>query len=329
MILNLFRNSQPPVLILAPLLMLGVWISAWSGEGIVVVRNPMPLYHLLLHSMEYFPIWFPAFLGYCLTLSQAAHLNYLLNKHEVLYKNSYLPALFYILFAGLIPQFLSFHPVIIVNSILIFVIDKLLRIYKHPSPLPLIFDSGFLIGLASLFFLPAITFFLLFAGSILILKTFSWRDWFVGLFGLLLPYFFTFIYYFWIGELQQLKDRLWFTDIRQIWDTGGLILQGYRITIIVVALLFILTILRIRANFYKNVTRVRNFQQVIFIFLLVALFSLAIGGSDLLYRFSILVIPISTMISYYFLATKKAWWAETLFWLLAGTLLLNHISNLM
>src|SRR5687767_15526603 len=74
-----------------------------------------------------------------------------------------------------------------------------------------------------------------------------------------MPYFFTFIYYFCIVELQQLKDRLWFIDIRQIWDTGGLIIQGYRITIIVVAFLFILTILLFFFYFYGDLRDLHSF----------------------------------------------------------------------
>src|SRR5687767_15186817 len=74
-----------------------------------------------------------------------------------------------------------------------------------------------------------------------------------------MPYFFTFIYYFCIVELQQLKDRLWFIDIRQIWDTGGLIIQGYRITIIVVAFLFILTILLFFFYYYGDLRDLHSF----------------------------------------------------------------------
>ena len=116
-------------------------------------------------------------------------------------------------------------------------------------------------------------------------------------------------------------------SIRQlIWDAGGIVLQGYRITIAVVSVLMILTFYRIRQNFYKNAARIRNFQQVIFIFLMVSLLSLALTGSVAEYRFVMLTIPVSIMISYYFLAGKKAWINEMLFWVLMATLILNHLN---
>jgi hypothetical protein len=192
--------------------------------------------------------------------------------------------------------------------------------------LPLAFDTCFLIGVATLVYLPAISFFLLFATSVLILKTFAWRDWLVGLTGLLLPFFFALVYYFWIDGIQELKERFLIGNISQLIDAGGMVLQGYRITLVVVGILMGLTLYRISKNFYKNVNRIRNFQQVIFMFLLVALISLAFSGSAAVYRFAILTIPISIMVSYYFLAGKKVWINEALFWVLMATLVLNHLN---
>jgi len=289
----------------------------------------MPLYNVVFSILSQWPPWVGVLFGILLTTSQVFHLNYIVQKHEVLYKNSYLPALFYLILMAIIPQFLTFHPVLIANTFLIFILDKLFRIYKNPAALSLAFDTCFLISIATLFYLPAISFFLLFAISILILKTFSWRDGIVGLIGLALPLFFTFIYYFWIDGLDELADKFFLKNIRQLWGTGGLVLQGYRITLALVSFIFILTLIRIRQNFYKNVTRIRNFQQVIFILLTVTLISLLFtAGSVAIYRFSILVIPLATMISYYFLAAKKQWWTEVLFWLLLGTLIFNHVNIL-
>jgi hypothetical protein len=328
MVVNLFKNSQPLAFVLIPVFMLIAWISAWQGGSDIVVKNPMPLYNIVVSFINTLPGWFAGFLGFLLTTSQVLHINYIIKKHEVLYKNSYLPALFYMIFIAIIPQFLSFHPVMFANSILIFALDKLFRIYKDPSPLQLVFDSCFLISLATLFYLPAIAFFLMFAVSILILKTFSWRDWIVGLIGLMLPIFFVALYYFWVDDLDEMKSKFILNNILQLWDTSGLILQGYRITLALVSVIFILTLIKVRQNFYKNATRIRNFQQVIFIFLFVALASLAFSGSVAVYRFSILTIPLATMISYYFLATQKAWLTETLFWLLMFTLIFNHTNAL-
>ncbi len=327
MIVSTFKNSQLAAYVLIPIFMGVLWFLSWHGSSDLLIENPMPLYNVVVWMLGGIPKWLTGFLGFLIATSQVYHLNYVIGKHEVLYKNSSLPALFLILFLGMIPQFLTFHPVLLANSIFIFALDKLFKLYKNPSPLPIIFDSGFLIGIATLFYLPSITFVLLIAISIFILKTFAWRDWIVGFMGLVLPFFFTFVYYFWVGGLPELNARFFPKDISQLIDTRSIMLQGYRITISVIAVILFLTFWRIRENFYKNATRIRNFQQIILMFLLVAIASLAFTGSASIYRYSILAIPLATMISYYFLSAKKAWWSELLFWILVGTLVFNHINS--
>ena len=326
--LNLFKNSQPVSYVLVPAFLALVWLAGWLGGSSVIMTNPKPLYALLLKFVILLPSWFPALLGIALVTTQAVNLNYLVGRHEVLYKKSYLPALFFIIFASIIPSFTSFQPVLIVNTILIFVIEKLFRLYKSASPLPLIFDACFLIATASLIYLPAIAFVLLFIISVLILKTFAWRDWFVGLLGLMLPYFFMALFYFLVFDLDLFFRELMPGNILTMWETEAIILKGYTVTIIVVLFVFLITINKIRVNFYKNATRIRNFQQVIFIFMVVAIITLALTPSYGSYRFSILAIPLAVIISYYFLASKQSWWNEVLFWSLIATLTFNYISVL-
>lgn len=300
-------------------------VLSWRGPGDYLVQNAMPLYDLALCLVTELPEWLTGLLVYLILLSQIYHLNYVAGRHEVLYRNSYLPMLFFMVLLIMIPPFMTFHPVLLINTILIFILDKLFRVYKNPSPLPSIFDAGFLIGIAILIYLPAISLVLLFILSLLILKTFSWRDWAIGFIGLLLPFFFAFVYYFWTGETDQLASKFLLNDLSQYWNTGAMAFKEYRVTIVVITLLMALTMNRIRLNFYKNTTRIRNFQQVIFIFLAVGLLSLALTGSVAVYRFAILTIPIAVMISYYFLAGKKKWWNELLFWLLIGVVVFNQL----
>lgn len=326
MIIRIFKESHPVSFLIIPVFIGIFLLLAWSDPGNYVVQNPMPLYNLLQAAVMVLPEWLAGLIVAALLISQVFHLNHVVAKHEVLYKNSYLPMLFFAVFLVVLPPFMNFHPVLFVNTVLIFILDKLFRIYKNPAPLPLVFDTCFLIGVATLIYLPAISLFVLFAIGILILKTFSWRDWLIGVLGLVLPFFFIFLSYFWYDRLGELRNLLIPDDITSMWDARGIALQGYRITIAVVSVVMLLTLYRIRQNFFKNATRIRNFQQVIFIYLGVALLSLAFTGSAAVYRFAILTIPISIMISYYFLAGKKAWINEVLFWLLIATVVVNYVS---
>jgi hypothetical protein len=326
MIIRIFKESHPVSFIVAPVFVLLFLLVSWQGAGEYIVRNPMPLYDLVVASFSGLPEWISGLVVFLILVSQVFHLNHVIGKHEVLYKNSYLPALIYMILIVMIPQFMALHPVLLVNSILIFILDKLFRLYKNPVTLPLIFDLFFLGGVATLIYLPAIALFVLYVIAILILKPFSWRDWPVGLTGFLLPFFFAFLYFFWVDALPELQNRFMLDDISQYWDPEGMMLRGYRITIGLVAVIILLSIIRIRQNFYKNSNRVRSYQQVIFLFLMVGLLTLAVTGSASVYRFAIVTIPVSIMVSYYFLSSKKSWWSELVFWVMIATLILNHWS---
>ena len=274
--------------------------------------------------MKNFPKPTYGVVGCVLLGTQAFHFNYVLNKHEVLYKASWLPALSYIIIASLLPPFLWFHPILMVNSILIFALDKIFALYKNATPLSLDFNSCFLLALASLFYLPAIVLFLIYVIGIIILRPFSWRDWVVGLLGFALPFFFAFLYYFLNDELQDFYSRVFITGISKQLDIKHIFTYQYTYSVVIVGIIFFLSLIRLQSNYYKNVTKARLIQQLLLMLLVVGIFSVLLSHDEQLYRFSILAMPLSTYIAYYFLSGKKAWVVELVFLVLAITWLWNY-----
>ena len=197
MLIRSFRTTQIFPLVILVVLSATMWFVSKSGTYEIVAANGMPLYDLIVKALTFIPPVLSVFLAFLLFTSQALHINHVINKHEVLYKQSWLPALMFIIIAGLFPPFLWIHPILFVNSLLIFVFDKLFSLYKHPTPLALAFDGAFLLSLSALFYLPTIFLFLFYILCIIILRPFSWRLWSVSFMGLLLPFFFAFFYYFW------------------------------------------------------------------------------------------------------------------------------------
>ncbi len=324
MIIKLFKGQQPLVFIILPVAILLVWLFSGFHYFAIAADNGMPLYSLVVSVVSDWPSWGLSLLGFLIIGSQCLHLNWILNRYEVLYKTSYLPALIYFVFSAFLPQFVIFHPMLFVNSIMLFVLDKLMRLYKNPSPLAIDFDSCLLISIASMFYFPALIFCLLFFISLSILKPFSWRDWVVGFMGLVLPYFFVFVIYFLQDHLRGFIEILISTPINRRIEMKRLIPEGYQVTVTVISALFIATILRLRNNFYKNDIRTRNYQQVIFFFILTSVACALATKEDMLFRLSIITIPLSVLVSYYFLSIKKAWFAETIFLILLATMIFNY-----
>lgn len=323
MIAGIFKSKQPVAILLLPAFAIGIFTIAFFNVAPPVVELPMPFYSMIQSGISQMPPVLSFVIACLLVISQAWHLNTVVNNREVLYKTSYLPALFYVVFCSIIPSFMGLHPVLVVQSIMIFALDKIFKLYKHPAPLPLCFDIGFLISLASLVYFPSFAYFLFFAVSLVILRPFELRTWVTAILGLAAPWFFTAFYFFMSDSLNVFENILSQFRVEQKPDLSAIDVQGITTTLIVISLCLAAALLKLRGNFYKNVIRTRSFQWIILILLLftlgVPLFSL---DKDL-YEFSMASIPLSVLIAYFFLAVKREWLTESLFVILLVLLVFN------
>jgi len=323
MLIRICKTTQPTPVILIVIISVVIRFLAFNECEKLADENGMPLYDLIWQFMHAGGKYVVLVTGFILTTTQAIHLNYVLNKHAVLYKNSWLPALMYSVLSGLLPLFLSFHPIILVNTILIFALDQIFSLYKTDHSLSSIFNIGFLLAIGALIYLPSIVMFILFIAAILILRPFSWREWIVSIMGFLLPFFLAFLYYFMTNHLMEFYQRLVVTGINKKPDLKHIFTYQYSISLILTGVLFVLSIFRLQANYYKNVTKSRLIQQLLFIMIIVGFISVVVSLDDQLYRFSILAIPFSVYLAYYFLSGKKEWINETTFLVLLITWMYN------
>jgi hypothetical protein len=320
--IKLLKSNPALAFVLVPLFVIFIWVQTYI-TGLQVIPNGMPLYSVLL-------FWLPPVntLGYCvialvLVLFQAFYFNYILNKNEIISKNSWIFSLFYMLLMSLLPQFLVFHPMMIGMTIIVIVFEKIFNLYKSNNALAINFDIGLLISLAALFYFPLIVVYLLYMIALIILKPFAWRDWIVGLMGLVLPFFFMFTYYFLTDQFQYLTATFYDENINNQIDWWRLIPRGFSITIAYVSILLALAVFQLTGNFGKNVIRIRNLQQVLLIFIIVGGILLLITRDTHLFRFTILCLPFAFLLTYYFTTVKKIWYAEVLFWLLIANMVYN------
>lgn len=324
MLIRSFRTTQIFPLVMLVILSALMWYVSKSSSYNIVAANGMPLYDLTISALAFLPSGLTAFFAFLLFTSQAIHINYVVNKHEVLYKPSWLPALMYIFIAGLFPPFLWIHPILFVNSLLIFVFDKIFSLYKNPAPLSISFDGAFLLSLTALFYLPAVFLFLFYILCVLILRPFSWRLWIVSFLGLTLPFFFAFFYYFWNDELMSFYEKVFVSGIKRQIDLTHLFNVKYILSVVIVGLLFILSLLKLQTNYFKNVTKARLIQQLLVLLIPIGIISVLFSRDDSLYRYCIIVLPISIYLAYYFLSGKKGWVMEVMFLLLCASWIYNY-----
>ncbi len=312
MIVNAFKESNPIGYLIA-ILGLGAALVFWGHfEVMVDPSESMPLYRVLTSVVSHLPGWGVGCLVFLLIGSQAYHWNTVATNHEVLYKKSLLPLLLFIVYAASLPVFLSLNPVLPVISLTVIILDKLFKIYKNQNPLSLVFDAAFLSGICTLFWFPALLLIPFLLIAVVILKPINLRDIVVLMIGFCTPFILAFVCLFFfdkgpIGEILFPFSRLEF----QLNPMEVMQKEGFFISMVIVTM--ILSVWRINRNFYKNATRVRIYQQTVFLLLLFIIIGVWASGKDHGYGYYFMSIPFATLVPYYFLAGKKKWWSEIFF----------------
>ncbi|MBS7566576.1 beta-carotene 15,15'-monooxygenase [Mucilaginibacter sp. Bleaf8] len=244
-------------------------------------------------------------------LVQSLLINYLVNYHNLLGKPSFLPALMYAVLSGLFTPFLVLSAPLICNFLVIWMLHKLLYLYKAEDAKSTVYDLGMIAALGTLFYLPFVYQFIVVWIALVVLRPFDWRDWAASILGYLTVFFFIAVYYY-------LHDDL--VNFHKIWLPLGAPFKGISafdrydyFLLIPVGFIVVLGLFRLQENFFKSFVLVRKaFQLLLFIFLIAGA-SFYVRPEFGISHFLICTVPISIFFAYYFLYAGKPWFYETLF----------------
>ena len=253
---------------------------------------------------------------------QALILNQIIIKHKFFHGSSYLPAFFYVILMSLFAEFVTLNEVLIANTFLLFALEKLFVISKKERPLVQIFDTGILLSIASLFYLPSIFFFLHFFVIIALLRTFVWREWIIGLSGIIIPHFLVGTYFFLTDQLPlfieyHITDQIRLSTFELRYNAIMLASAG------LVLLLVLLASFMVQASFLRSVVQIRNYFVIVFWSLIISILSILIQPDYKMTHYILLAIPVSILLGYYFGELRSHLLAE----ILATSLLLLVCAN--
>lgn len=313
LIIRLFKSSQTPPLFLVPVITLLLVLFNIYTQGVVIIKdmNHGVLYALLLDSKINGIKWAVPALIFVLITIQAYLFNTLINRFEVLYKNSNIPVIIFIILYGLIPDFLSLSPFILVNTLMPLALWKIFALYKSERPVTRAFDTGFVFSLMILCYLPMALLVVFMYLCIAILRPFNWREWVASALGLATPAILLFTIL-----LVTNKMHLRITEVNTDTWLPVIKLQSlswhYILPALVIAIILFLSFLKLYANYSKNVIRMRKFQLCFMLLLIFLLLIILIPVQQSAARFSLLIPPLCLFLSYYFIAIRKVWWFEIL-----------------
>lgn len=239
-----------------------------------------------------------------LLLFQALYFNRLINFYKIINRPSYLPAFSYILISSLFVEFTLLTSALIANTFLLLALANIFSWYKKEKVTAPVFDTAFLVSVASLFFFPYIVFFLFVLAALMVMRRFNLREYIVALIGLLLPYYFIGVYFFWEGRLPEFLHSLTISELR--FNTQGMERNTRIITMVIpVAAVIVWTVIYLQANFFRMVVQVRNYLILLTWFFAVGVFSLLVQFDAELYHFLWLAIPAGLAFSVFFTEFRR------------------------
>lgn len=127
--------------------------------------------------------------------------------HRLSDRQNLFPGLFIGLLGLALPQFVGLAAFHVANLFLLVSLTQLLQIYGTREQAPAIFNAGFWLGLATLFVPNYLWFLLPVLFGLSLLRAIRTREVLMIVIGLLLPWFFCAVYYFWHDALGYFVDR--------------------------------------------------------------------------------------------------------------------------
>jgi len=305
MIVGFFKQNQTSSILLVPIVAIGFWITGFIHPIPALNKNAMPLFDWLCRATQGYPFIQTLFSCFLL-IGEAFFINHLCNKHNILSKKTYFPALLYVILMSCSNLFITLHPLLLANLFVLLSLDRIISSYHKDEAFAHVFDAGFYIGIASLFYFPAVILFPMVWVGLIVIRTFVWREWIISFLGLMLPYLFILTYYFWFDKVDLfLLDKIFFpaSDAKYSIESEPL---SFIILSVFLLLLIVLSFFKLTQGLPVNTILSRNIL-VVFIWM-IALSFLAFLMAPLLNLryFSFMAIPLTVYVSHYFLAAKKS-----------------------
>jgi len=248
--------------------------------------------------------WLPDLIALLLVLLQALLLNILSARFRVSKEVTMFPGVFYILLMSTLPSFLHLSPILMGNTFLILGVSSLFNAYKKSSVADSIFNVGFWIGMASLFYFSNFIFLLLPIFGLATLRNVRLSEIFMVIIGMITPLFLVGTIFYIANDFSGFYQNtfingfgFWSFDLVSHWSNY------------VPLVLFVILILVVFGSgniyFQKQSIRSQKNIQILYYFIVISLLTILIQKEIRLEQFLLLAIPLSLMLPLNFLEFRK------------------------
>lgn len=251
------------------------------------------------------------FVAAVLIFGQALYFNFLCSKYKLIAQTNFLPALSYILISSVFTAWFFLSPAMLCNFVLLILIDQIFSVYKKEKAADIIFNIGFTLGTAFLFYQQAVVFLFFIFIALIILRPFYLREWILMFTGTFVLVFLCGVYFYWNDELpiflKNFSVHVYLPSLPAEERRTEYILKASFF-----ALIFLISIFKINEQFRKAVVQTRNYFTTFIWFFISGLPIVFLGPQFDLQSFFWLVIPLSFGLCFWFTEVRRIALAEFL-----------------
>ncbi|MBL0145120.1 MAG: hypothetical protein IPP48_04555 [Chitinophagaceae bacterium] len=250
---------------------------------------------------------------FILLYAQAITLNKLANDQKLFAKPNYLTGMSYLLITSLFTEWQVLSAPLIISTIIIWVLSKMSNLYNTQNAKTDLFNIGLVIGIGTFFYFPSVAFLLLVLFGLALIRPFKLAEWVIALLGVITPYYFLLAYVFIADKWQGYTfpgfaiTRPFFNQTNLAYIAIGLVLGASAF-----GLLFV------NQNFRRQLIQSRKSWNLIFLYLLIAIFIPFINATHTFNYWVLCAVPFAVLIAATFFYTNKKWISLSLHWIMVG-----------
>lgn len=327
MLLRFFRSNGAQNIILIPIIGIILWLGSFLHPSQIPLLSDqlrLPLYESVFGKLLDLELIQKIF-AFILVLAIAFLMVRLNTRFIIINNRTYLPALIYVLLVSGIPDIQKLNPALISTFIILFIIETVLDSYRYESLFYGFFTAAFMLGVGCLIYPFFVYFIITLWAGIILLRKFNWREWAFTLIGFLVPFIFAVSFYYIFYDKPAYLFEQFSSFYARSYDFKGFSLQVMIFLGIVAFLLLLGSQFLMQAYSARKIITRRAYSLLFWLFLnSIALFFLVDQASvELMY---IAAIPVSFLLSNYWVFMKSIFWGNLFLIILIGSVLFNQLN---
>jgi len=313
-VIGIFKQKTPANILLLLVFGLLIKLPMFMHPHVTAIQSKDGfLFHAILNFLQPTgksnPVIYPL-LAFVLLFTQAISLTRLINKFRMMNRPNYLPGLAYLLTTSFFPEWNYFSAPLLINTLLIFVLGWLFKIYNTTRGKGIIFNVGLTIGISTFIFFPSLTFMIWVLFALMVMRPFRINEWLLCLLGVTSPYYFYGVYLFFTNQwslgkiipyltiqVPSLQQSIWLAVSSLLlmvpFLTGGYFIQD---------------------NLRRMLIQVRKGWSILLIYLLVAIFVPFVNTSNTFENWIMAAVPFSAFHACTYFYPPRKLFPLILFW---------------